>query len=309
MNKFKVGLVMIGLMLLNQGVMAQTLGTVADNIVDDNVFNSIFNFITAFCQYILGPFFLVKTFLQLKDHSHNPEQHKLSKALTSLVTGSFFLSLSTLMTVFADSAQIASDIGVLSGLLRGNAGDVTDGALSLGDAFANMAKSIPSIMRIVSLGAILAGFFFTVKAILLLPQLTEGRVPGHKVFWTFFAGAILYSLSPMISSVMSSIGAGDAEVGGLLTSKYYQTSGGDISGTVASVLIFVQLLGLIAFIRGALIMKAMGDDKDGTMGRALTFLLGGAAAMNISWTVSMLANTMGAKSVICGLASTLCSGF
>ena len=68
---------------------------------------------------------------------------------------------------------------------------------------------------------------------------------------------------------------------------------------------FVQLLGVIAFVRGLLILKSIGENKDGALGRAMTHIFGGAAAMNISWAITMLANSIGAHDQICGISQAV----
>ena len=45
----------------------------------------------------------------------------------------------------------------------------------------------------------------------------------------------------------------------------------------------------------------------GAMGRALFFIGGGSMALNIGWAVKMLATSIGAASVICGISANLCS--
>lgn len=60
---------------------------------------------------------------------------------------------------------------------------------------------------------------------------------------------------------------------------------------LSSVLIFVQMLGFIAFFRGMLMFKALAEGKQGMFGKAATHVLGGVLAINIQMTVGMLART------------------
>ena len=149
---------------------AQSLGTVADTVVDSGTFNSLFDLLWAFCRYVLGPVFTVRAFLQLKEHSNHPEQHKLSKALTSALVGGCFFAIDNFSRMFSETLGVGGQFGVLMGLIRG--GGVSGGGdLTLGGAFVAMSRSLPALMKFISLGAVLAGFFFMVKAVLMLPQL------------------------------------------------------------------------------------------------------------------------------------------
>ena len=72
-------------------------------------------------------------------------------------------------------------------------------------------------------------------------------------------------------------------------------SGGGAPGAAAAlkgVLLFVKMIGHIAFLRGFLILKGVAEgSQNQTVGKALTHILGGAAAININATVEILANT------------------
>lgn len=64
-----------------------------------------------------------------------------------------------------------------------------------------------------------------------------------------------------------------------------------VSEALTSVLVFIQMLGVIAFFRGMLMFKAIGSGKDGQFGKAMTHVIGGVLAINIQLTVGILART------------------
>ena len=65
-----------------------------------------------------------------------------------------------------------------------------------------------------------------------------------------------------------------------------------VAEALKGVLLFVKLVGHIAFLRGFLILKGVAEGSQGqTVGRAITHILGGAAAINIDTTVDFLVNT------------------
>ncbi len=70
------------------------------------------------------------------------------------------------------------------------------------------------------------------------------------------------------------------------------------------VLLFVKLVGLLAFIRGWLQINAHAHGKDGTLGKGLVHLFGGMAAFHIEATIGILAST-----VAPGFLPTVISGF
>lgn len=66
-----------------------------------------------------------------------------------------------------------------------------------------------------------------------------------------------------------------------------------VAEALTSVLIFVQLLGVVAFFRGMLMFRAIGanGNNNGGFGKAMTHVLGGVLAINIQLTVGILART------------------
>lgn len=251
-------------------------------------------------MYLAGCIFGVKGIMQLRDHTEIPQQVRLTKPLTSMTVSTALLALPGFVGMFADTVAA---IGMSSGLSDSWSGT---GSISQGDSLDKVAEalamSVPSLNHLIKMGAAIAGLFLIVRAVFMLPQLEQGRVEGGKIMWTLLSGVALWSLLPFVSTVMGSVGMQNIE-STILTAVYAQGNNDSFDKTINSVLTFVSMIGLIAFIRGTLILKAIGENKDGTMGRALTHIIGGAAAMNIKWTVAMLATTIGSKSAICGIAS------
>lgn len=281
---------------------AQSVGSVADNVVSGGTFGSLMDLFSGIC-YLTGALFGIKSALQLKDHTNNPQQVHLSKAIVSMVVCGILLSMPTFLAALQGTFGVSGTVGGLGTLAGGAPSASTD----LAGMFQAFASSVPSLMKIVSFGAVCAGAFMILRAVLLLPQLEQGRVEGGKIIWLFISGIGLWSLLPFIAVSMGTMGMSSTDASSLLTAKYSQVGGGGFDGTIASVMVFIQLLGLIAFVRGMMILKALGENKDGAMGRALTHIFGGAAAMNVAWTVKMLATSIGASGTICGISVNLCA--
>jgi hypothetical protein len=169
----------------------------------------------------------------------------------------------------------------------------------VGQMFVNMQSSIGPVETLAQTFAWLAGVAFFITATIRLAHVEQGREEPRKPMFLYLAAIGLWCLSLMMSTISGTLGA----TGGLGGSTSplaagIGAAGGGSAAVIGAVLNFVQLVGLIAFIRGVWLLKAHGENKDGAMGRALTHLFGGAAAMNIVWTVTVLANTFGASAVM-----------
>jgi len=170
--------------------------------------------------------------------------------------------------------------------------------VDVGQMFVNMQSSIAPLESLAEKFAWLGGIAFFIAAAVKLAQVEQGREEPKKPMFMYLAAVGLWSLSMMMSTIGGTMGA----TGGLGSSTSPLASGlasggGGSAAVIGAVLNFVQLVGLIAFIRGVWLLKAHGENKDGALGRALTHLFGGAAAMNISWTVNVLAATFGVTAI------------
>jgi hypothetical protein len=283
-----------------------SIGTVSDQVVSSGTFTSLLNLFEGIC-YLVGATFGIKSATQLRDHTYNPLQTKMSKPITSMAMSGSLLSVPSLFEMLQTTFSVfdgpGGGVGALAGFSAGSPAAAT-GLDGMAQAF---ASNIPAMMKLMAFGAICAGAFLVLRAVLMLPQVEQGRVETSKVLWTLFSGIGLWSLLPFISVSMNTIGMATSAPASILTAKYSQAGGGGFDGTIASIMVFTQFLGLVAFIRGMLTLKAMGDNKDGAMGKALFFIVGGSMALNIGWAVKMLASSIGAGSVVCGISVNLCS--
>ena len=170
--------------------------------------------------------------------------------------------------------------------------------IDVGQMFVNLQSSVGPLEQLAIKFAWLGGIAFFIAATVKLAHVEQGREEAKKPMFMYLAAVGLWSLSTTMSTISSTMGAS----GGLGQSTSPLAAGlaagsGGSAAVIGAVLTFVQLVGLIAFIRGVWLLKAHGENKDGALGKALTHLFGGAAAMNISWTVGVLASTFGVTAI------------
>lgn len=246
--------------------------------------------------YLAGAFFGVRGAVQLRDHSEHPGQTRLSKPLFSVGASTSLLALPGVFGMLSESVFGAGGAGEMLAF----AAEKPEGV-----GFEALSASIPALMSLVHVGAVSIGGFLLLKAIFDLPHLETGRTSASSVGWTMASGIGLWSLLPMIQMSGGSLGMGEIEASNILTAHLHQGSD-DFGKMIHSVLLFVSFIGLVAFARGTLLLKSIGENRGGAIGRAMTHILAGAAAMNISWTISILAKSIGFAEPICGLAAGLC---
>lgn len=157
--------------------------------------------------------------------------------------------------------------------------------------FANGEASFKSIMTLVGASSFVIGIIIGAMALFKLKEVNDGRATiKTPIMWTIVSAALI-SLPASIGTIATTLTAKGYHGTGLLSSIQDTSGLPGVAEALSGVLIFVQLLGHIAFVRGLFLLKDAGAGKDGTLGRGLTHLFGGAAAINIQTTVGILART------------------
>lgn len=166
-------------------------------------------------------------------------------------------------------------------------------APSIDTMFANFSESSIALMNLVRWSALPIGLFISGLALIRLKEYSEsgGRIKLSTPIFLAVIGATLIAF-PVATNIATETMALGAATGTQLSRV---PSGGGAPGVAAAlegVLLFVKLVGHIAFLRGFLILKGVAEGHQGqTVGRALTHIFGGAAAINIDTTIEFLANT------------------
>jgi hypothetical protein len=161
----------------------------------------------------------------------------------------------------------------------------------LGTMFANGTQSFVSLTNFVQAFSMVIGIFLVMGSVLKFSQLgTDPRLSPKVPIIMFFSGIALFSLMSVVDLVSGTLAMGNGPGDILMTNtaSFQQQTVAAIQG----VLTFVRLVGYIAFIRGWLILNRMGQgDNNATIGKAITHICGGVAAINSELTATILRNT------------------
>lgn len=162
---------------------------------------------------------------------------------------------------------------------------------SLGTIFANGSEAWQSIMTLTRAAAFVTGIAIGAAAILKFKEVSDGKVPLKvPIMWTVVSAALI-AIPASMGTFMSTL-TNQGYHGNNLLSRVSDTSGiPGVAEAMTGVLLFIQMLGHIAFFRGLILLKYAGSGKEGMLKSGLFFLFGGAAAINIQTTVGILAKT------------------
>lgn len=124
---------------------------------------------------------------------------------------------------------------------------------------------------------------------------------GMGTIMTFITASALFAFGDMMGAFSTSL-FGNSEIATRVTLADVAGLRGDdaekVQTVIQSVMAFVMIVGFIAFIRGWFVLRAFADGNQGaTMAQGLTFLFGGALAINLGELVNAIQETVGVTGI------------
>ncbi len=271
---------------LTQAFASSDLGDAISNTVDQGYSNvPIF---TNYIAYIGGAIVGVIGFGKLRNHFIKQDQ-PLAPALWHLLGAALLVSLPSMWALLVQTLTTDNPTGTTLAVatLSGSGGGTT---LTLDQMMIDLVSVIKAPMGYLlwSLGVML-GLLFLVSAFLRIARNSGQDGPrssmGVGTLGRILIGAILLSFAATADVFTTTIFGSDVLV----------FAGMDLHGTVdaavearanaaiSAVLVFIQIIGFIAFMRGFLMLRAQADGASNVSTAAsFTHLIGGAVAFNIS---------------------------
>jgi hypothetical protein len=277
-----------------QDAQAQNLGNVFDNII--LAWRGLPGFLMMVC-YIAGLFLAVHSILKFKDHVDNPNQTKISEGVKRMIAGGMFLAAPSIGGAVQGSLFSAGNTLASTGWGGTNPVDP--------DTLDGMVVTFITNISGPAAGLLMAFCYISGIALLMvgISRLTKRMEEGPRgpagvgTFMTFIASGMLMTLGSSVGSFVTSLFGDDQ----LMTQATIDPGIGldavdadRIQTVIEGLMIFIMLVGYIAFIRGWFVLKAFADGQQGaTLAQGLTFLFGGTLAINLGELVNVLQATAG----------------
>lgn len=162
----------------------------------------------------------------------------------------------------------------------------------------NLSSNYPGIWRLITAGATLMGMGLAMRGVFYLKIYGDARTMMSSqsslkvpVTYLLVAAVLLYLPTAFSTFTMSAFGTGQ------VTPISYNVAGmGGLSlQAMNAILGFIQIVGLISFVRGWMIIvkAAQGPSQGVSMGKGVTHIIGGILAINIVATKNVLWATLG----------------
>lgn len=172
--------------------------------------------------------------------------------------------------------------------------NVNVGNLNAATFITNLSKSIPSLMRLVTAAAYVMGMFFVINGLFHLKKYGEQRSQSGEahlkgpLIYLFVGTALLY----LPSSVQVGISTFWAEPAPY---QYDTDQGGAWADLIKGAFMIVQLIGVISFIRGLVLLTHMGgpgSQQQGTLGKAMAHIIAGIFCIDLYDFLKTVFNTL-----------------
>lgn len=172
---------------------------------------------------------------------------------------------------------------------------IPNGTPDVAQMLINLSNNIPGLTKLVTGFSYVAGFFLVVRGLLELKKLGEQRtmMSGEQSI----TGPLIYIfIGTVLIYIPSSVRIGLGTLwNGAVAPYAWQTSAID-SWSLLSSSIFgiVQLIGIISFIRGMLLLLQLGGHaQPGVFGKAMAHIIAGILCINLYAFLQLISNTFG----------------
>lgn len=176
------------------------------------------------------------------------------------------------------------------------AADTTTGVSSLSaqDMLVNIAKQVPSLMRLVTAIAYVLGMYFIIHGIIKLKHAGEMRTQMSREH-SLMGPIIMLSVGAMLLYLPSSVQVGMSTFWTDPNPYAYLKQKDQWSDFINVCFTIVQLIGTIAFIRGLVLISHLGSGsgQHGTMSKGMTHIIGGILCINIYEFIKVITATLG----------------
>ena len=253
--------------------------------------------------FVSGAVLLLRGALLLKKHADNPNDSQIAKALWHFVGGAGLMSLPLVAGLF--QRTVLGEIGGGSAWSCKPGEIPSDGTKGLDTMMQNFIGNIHApILMLISFISILVGLVYIMRSLFKAAKSGTGAQGSDpkSIIVHMVVGAILISTGTSFFDVHQSL-FGDRVVtdvftySGIAWSKLTgsEDSAANAKKTVNSVFAFVQIIGVIAFTRGWLVLKAALDGGQATVPQGIVFVVAGVMAVNITKMVEIFDKTFGTQ--------------
>lgn len=259
--------------------------------------------ILSMVAWLAGAFLGCAAIFKFKDHVDNPAQTPLSMGVKRMIAGGMFLSLPFSIRAVVNSTSGAAGAGKITSTGYQVSGTPVAGSLEqmVVDVMKDIGAPVENMLVAFSY---LAGISLLLVGISRLTKRMEEGPKGPAGFgtiMTFIAAGMLINYGSSIGHFTGSVFGNNSLMTNIAISANVMsnaTQRAQVETVLSGLEVFVMLVGYIAFIRGWFVLKSFADGQQGaTLAQGLTFLFGGAIAINVGELINAVSQTVGVNAI------------
>jgi intracellular multiplication protein IcmC len=185
--------------------------------------------------------------------------------------------------------------------------------VTAGQVLQNLQRTVPPIITLILMISFILGIIFIHKGLSLLKKF--GLPPGHMMqqgellqpIKYIFVGTLLIYLPTSEVALTNTLLGGEnrSAIGRMMDLENLNTISERIYGTSSpgrlsdywrnvtnTLILYIQVLGLISFIRGWILLAKPSQGGQGTVGKGITHVVAGIIAINFVDVIRILRNTV-----------------
>lgn len=172
-----------------------------------------------------------------------------------------------------------------------------EGLPSIPAMFSNFYEHGKIVIGFVRYAAYVMGAMISVGALLDFMKYSQNQVELRQPITKMAVAACLLALAPSINAAAATLSLQAVPNNDAMLSMFGGSAGsavgGIFEGAFKGIIVFIKLVGHISLIKGFIALKNSQSRQGGqdTMGKALTFILGGVACIHLEPFVKAISNT------------------
>ena len=171
---------------------------------------------------------------------------------------------------------------------------------TLDQVIINISNNLQNLMRLTTAIAYLFGIYFIVTGIMEFKHTGESRTmmsQEHHIKKPLIFMAVGAALIYLPSSINAGL---NTFFNSPVPYEYPVDDANPWSQLIKACFIILQLVGVISFIRGLIILTGLGghNAQQGTFARGLTHIIGGILCINMYDTIMVILNTLGLSNML-----------
>lgn len=199
---------------------------------------------------------------------------------------------------------MALTLAQLPGAAQSFAANAVNG--TAGTILLHASESLPGLWRLTGAFCYFMGILLSVMALFKLKSASDSggaRESYSAGIWFLLIGVVFLNIPTVANTVLESLydssmlgGATDGHTLNVLAYSAPNIGNVRAKEVLGAVFQFIQFVGMLAFIRGWMILKATADGGgrgDASVSKGVIHIVGGIMALNAVATANMLSETMG----------------